>query len=87
MSSLTAPNGLAQESLIKEALSNAGVKSQQVSYIEAHGTGTPLGDPIEVGALGQVYSEGRSKDSSTSNWISENQYWSHRRCCRGCRSD
>ncbi|MCB9100063.1 MAG: amino acid adenylation domain-containing protein [Anaerolineales bacterium] len=57
---LTAPNGLAQEAVIRQALANAGVEAKQVSYIEAHGTGTPLGDPIEVGALGSVYGAERN---------------------------
>ena len=48
---LTAPNGVAQEALVREALSNAGVEPERVVYIEAHGTGTALGDPIEAGAL------------------------------------
>ena len=47
---LTAPNGPAQESVIREALKNAGIAPEQISYLEAHGTGTSLGDPIEVRA-------------------------------------
>lgn len=54
---LTAPNGPAQERVMKKALKHAGVKPEEVSYIEAHGTGTPLGDPIEVHALDQVYGQ------------------------------
>ncbi|MFN8008992.1 MAG: SDR family NAD(P)-dependent oxidoreductase, partial [Terriglobia bacterium] len=50
----TAPNGLAQEELIRQALQNSGVTATQISYVETHGTGTPLGDPIEVEALSQV---------------------------------
>lgn len=57
---LTAPNGPAQEAVIRKALTNAGVKPSQIQYIEAHGTGTSLGDPIEVSALGRVLSQDRS---------------------------
>ncbi|PYA00497.1 polyketide synthase, partial [Serratia marcescens] len=48
---MTAPNGGAQEAVITRALAEAGLRGQDVDYIECHGTGTPLGDPIEVGAL------------------------------------
>ena len=58
-SGLTAPNGPSQESVIRDALENAAVSPQEVSYIEAHGTGTSLGDPIEVQALGAVFGPGR----------------------------
>lgn len=61
-SSLTAPNGPAQEAVIREALVRAGVSPADVSYIEAHGTGTQLGDPIEVRALGAVFGEKRKAD-------------------------
>ncbi len=61
-SGLTVPNGRAQEAVIRTALKNAGIKPSEISYIEAHGTGTALGDPIEVEALGTVLGEGRAKD-------------------------
>ena len=56
---LTAPNGLAQERLIREALGRAEVDPGTVDYLEAHGTGTPLGDPIELAAAAAAYGEGR----------------------------
>ncbi|MFJ9818067.1 SDR family NAD(P)-dependent oxidoreductase [Streptomyces sp. NPDC101151] len=49
-SGLTAPSGRAQESMLAAALADAGVAGREVSYLEAHGTGTALGDPIELGA-------------------------------------
>ena len=54
---LTAPNVLSQQAVIRQALDNAGVAPSQVTYIEAHGTGTSLGDPIEVEALTDVYGQ------------------------------
>ncbi len=51
---LTAPNGIAQEAVLRQALKNARVMGAQLSYVEAHGTGTALGDPIEVEALAAV---------------------------------
>jgi acyl transferase domain-containing protein/phospholipid N-methyltransferase len=54
-SGLTTPNERAQEQLLGEALKNAKIQPDDLSYIEAHGTGTALGDPIEIGALGTVF--------------------------------
>nr|VFK24457.1 MAG: malonyl CoA-acyl carrier protein transacylase [Candidatus Kentron sp. MB] len=62
-SGLTVPNERAQEKVIRRALENARVTPEEISYIEAHGTGTPLGDPIEVGALGTVFGKNHSSDS------------------------
>ncbi|MBD3884960.1 thioester reductase domain-containing protein [Phormidium tenue FACHB-886] len=56
---LTAPNGPSQQVVIREALQNAGVTPAQISYIEAHGTGTSLGDPIEFKALKAVLMQNR----------------------------
>lgn len=53
-SSLTAPNGPAQQVAIKSALASGSLKACDVSTIEMHGTGTALGDPIEVGAVSAV---------------------------------
>jgi acyl transferase domain-containing protein/acyl carrier protein len=52
---LTAPSGLAQQDLIRRALANADMEASRVGYVETHGTGTALGDPIEVEALASVY--------------------------------
>ncbi|MBX3014465.1 MAG: acyltransferase domain-containing protein [Caldilineaceae bacterium] len=51
----TAPSISGQSAVISEALAAAGVHPAEISYIEAHGTGTPLGDPIEVQALTQAF--------------------------------
>jgi acyl transferase domain-containing protein/NAD(P)-dependent dehydrogenase (short-subunit alcohol dehydrogenase family)/acyl carrier protein len=58
----TVPNKTAQQELLHRALETAKVKPHEVHYIEAHGTGTPLGDPIELRALGEVLGQGRSPD-------------------------
>ncbi|MBW8848035.1 MAG: SDR family NAD(P)-dependent oxidoreductase [Burkholderiales bacterium] len=52
---LTVPNAARQSALVRQALADGGVAPASVSYIEAHGTGTSLGDPIEVRALADVF--------------------------------
>lgn len=52
---LTVPSGPSQERVIRQALKNAKLSPDAVDYIEAHGTGTSLGDPIEIGAIGNVF--------------------------------
>ena len=54
-SGFTAPNGLAQEAVIRAALGDAGLEPAAIGMVEAHGTGTALGDPIELDALAQVF--------------------------------
>jgi acyl transferase domain-containing protein/acyl carrier protein len=56
-SGLTVPNGAAQEQVLREALARSGASPSEVGYLEAHGTGTRLGDPIEVRAAMAVYGE------------------------------
>ncbi|WP_394829189.1 type I polyketide synthase [Pendulispora albinea] len=59
---LTVPNGVAQEEVIRRALADARATAHAIDYVECHGTGTPLGDPIEVQALGNVFGdEGRGR--------------------------
>ncbi|MET8701435.1 beta-ketoacyl synthase N-terminal-like domain-containing protein [Kitasatospora sp. NPDC004723] len=54
-SGLTAPNGAAQREVFRHALAAAGIGPERLGYIETHGAGTKLGDPIEVAALAEVY--------------------------------
>ncbi len=56
---LTAPNGPSQEAVICQAFKNANIDVGQISYVECHGTGTPLGDPQEIHALNNVLNVGR----------------------------
>jgi len=56
---LTAPNLAAQEAVIRKALAGAGISGTAVDYVEAHGSGTPLGDPIEVRAISAALGAGR----------------------------
>jgi len=58
-SGITAPNGSSQQEVIRAALLDAGLGADDIDYVECHGTGTSLGDPIEVQALDAVYGGSR----------------------------
>jgi acyl transferase domain-containing protein/acyl carrier protein len=60
--SFIAPNGLAQRQVLRQALDYANLTPKDIDYIEAHGTGTSLGDPIELEALNQVYGHEHTKE-------------------------
>ncbi|MEU9542154.1 SDR family NAD(P)-dependent oxidoreductase [Streptomyces mirabilis] len=59
---LSAPNGPAQEQVIRRALELSGLEPADIDYVEAHGTGTTLGDPIEANALAEVFGDSRPQD-------------------------
>jgi len=64
---LTAPNLLAQQAVLRQALANAGVAPGRIGYVEAHGTGTALGDPIEIESLTAVI--GKPRANGRSCWV------------------
>ena len=60
---LMAPSPTAQAAVLRAACADAGVEPAQIDFVESHGTGTLLGDPIEARALGAVYGRGRQPDA------------------------
>ncbi|WP_234332332.1 type I polyketide synthase, partial [Streptomyces sp. NRRL F-5650] len=61
--SLTAPSRQAQEDVLRRAYTAAGVRPEDIQYVELHGTGTAVGDPIEAAALGAVLGSARPADA------------------------
>jgi acyl transferase domain-containing protein len=57
-SGISLPSGTMQQAVMREAYRNAGVDPSETDYVECHGTGTPVGDPIEVDAVGKFFSRG-----------------------------
>ena len=72
-SSMTVPGVETQAEMLNIAYRQAGMEPKRVRYMEAHGTGTPVGDPIETRALGQVLARGRDEDDNLSDWFREDQ--------------
>ena len=60
--SLAAPGRAGQVEMLRRAIDRAGVEPTSIHYVEAHGTGTAAGDPVELGAIGDVLGSGRSTD-------------------------
>ncbi|MEX2578009.1 MAG: SDR family NAD(P)-dependent oxidoreductase [Verrucomicrobiales bacterium] len=60
---LTAPSGRSQQTMIRKALAHAGMDPSEVQYLEAHATGTALGDPIEIRAAAEVLGKGRDAEN------------------------
>ena len=60
---LTVPSGPSQERAMEEALARAGASGAEADYLECHGTGTVVGDPIELNAAASVYGRGRREDT------------------------
>ncbi|WP_177229814.1 type I polyketide synthase [Lentzea albida] len=60
---IMAPNGTAQQEMLRSVYARAGIDPSDVDYLEAHGTGTPLGDPVEAAAAAAVLGAGRAPDS------------------------
>ncbi|MFD0071765.1 type I polyketide synthase [Streptomyces sp. NPDC127166] len=60
---LPTPDGKAQERVIRDAWKNSGIPLEQAQYVEIHGSGTRVGDPIEASALGAVFSSSRTPDN------------------------
>jgi acyl transferase domain-containing protein/NADPH:quinone reductase-like Zn-dependent oxidoreductase/acyl carrier protein len=52
---IAVPNAEAQETLVRKVCQRSGVAPHEISYVEAHGAGTPVGDPVELRAIGRVY--------------------------------
>jgi acyl transferase domain-containing protein/acyl carrier protein/NAD(P)-dependent dehydrogenase (short-subunit alcohol dehydrogenase family) len=61
----TAPSVEGQRRVIEQALANANIAPHQISYIETHGTGTPLGDPVEIEALRQVFEDAEGSPANS----------------------
>lgn len=62
-SGLTVPSADAQATLMRQAYEQAGISPSDIDYLEAHGTGTAVGDPIETRAIGAALAQQRSKDA------------------------
>lgn len=76
-SGLTAPNGPSQGALVRAARANGGVSAAEIGWVSVHGTGTPLGDPIEVGALGGGLSDSTTAAAAPIALVSNKSCYGH----------
>ncbi|MFF1406050.1 type I polyketide synthase, partial [Streptomyces sp. NPDC058294] len=60
---LPTPNGPAQERVLRDAWKHAGIPLEQAQYVEIHGSGTRVGDPVEASALGAVFAPARTPEN------------------------
>ena len=81
----TAPNGIAQEALMRAALANAMLEPGDIQYVEAHGTGTSLGDPIEMGVDRRGVRAIAQPAGPAPGRLAEDQHRAHGGRCRGRR--
>ncbi|MGQ4597920.1 SDR family NAD(P)-dependent oxidoreductase [Nocardia sp. R6R-6] len=72
---LYAPNGRAQQQTLRTAWSRAGGTPRSAGYIECHGTGTPLGDAVEIGALAATLGEGTRRSSERAGIHTDDPIW------------
>ena len=81
---ISLPNGEAQVNMLSSIYKRAQINPCEVHYIEAHGTGTAVGDPIDANAIGSVFSVDRAVDNPCYIGSVKNEYWSHRSRRRYC---
>ena len=71
---LTAPSGSAQRELIVQAYERARIQAREVEYVVAHGTGTRLGDPVEIAALNEAFGS-RPLSVGSVRWARPRAMW------------
>ena len=86
-SGLTAPNGPAQSALVRQAMLSNSISGDGIGAISMHGTGTPLGDPIEVGALASSLRGSHNNNTLTMGASKARGFYYYREVHYDCRVD